>query len=173
MNQLNEFNINKESFDIKPEIIVSKIINEHSKEIYTEKNMLNPYDYDLHCFDKKKNFLGYIEVEVSNHKRLSGANWQHSFLARKVLKYDKDKGYVDWELRDNADKTIYIKFNKYFGLVDCICCSIESITYFDSDLEYKTGDERKDLVFRTHQDNPRVAKGIKKCIEYIERFFEV
>lgn len=174
MNQLNEFDIYKESFNIKPELKVSKIINEHSKKIYTRKNMLNPYDYDLHCFDEKNNFLGYIEVEVSNHEILGrkGTSWQHSFLMRKVLVWNENQ-YHDQILRDNADKTVYIKFNKNCGLLDCICCCMEDITCFNPEWQKKTGNTRQDLVFRTNQNNPRVAKGIDNCIEYIENFFEV
>jgi len=171
---LNEFNLNEESFDITPELIVSKIINDRSKIIYTNKNILDPYGYDLNCFNKINNvFLGYIEVEKSKHNFLGkkDTKWKHSFLARKVLIYDLINGFKDYKLKENADKTIYIKFNKNYGLNDCICCSIESITYFNTDWEFKTDNDRQNLVFRTNQNNPNVAKGINNCIKYIDNFF--
>jgi len=55
---LNDFNLSNESFDIEPELIVSKIINERSKVIYTNKNTLDPYGYDLNCFNKINNNFG-------------------------------------------------------------------------------------------------------------------
>jgi len=170
---LNDFNLNNESFDIEPELIVSKIINERSEVIYTNKNTLDPYGYDLNCFNKiNNNFVGYVEVERSKHKILGrkGTNWKHSFLMRKILVYNENQ-YHDQILKDNADKTIYIKFNKNYGLDDCICCCIEDITFFDSEWQRKTGDVRKDLVFRTSQYNSKVAKGIDNCIIYIDKFF--
>jgi len=170
---MSDFNINNESFDIDDENKISKIINKHSNKIYTNKNMLNPFDYDLNCFNKKTNeFLGYIEVERSNYTFLGGKNWYHSFLMRKIYIYNENQ-YYDQVLKENSDKTIYLKFNHNYGLDDCICCCIEDITYFDPEWQRKTEDIRKNLVLRTNQNNPRVAKGIKNCIEYIEKFFEV
>jgi len=170
---LNEFDINNESYDIEPELKVSDIINKHSEKIDTEKNSYDPYGYDLRVFDKSYGYdLGFIEVEHSNYEKLSGKNWYHSFLMRKVFEWN-DNQYTDQILKENAGDTVYIKFNRKYGLDDCICCCIKDITYFDPEWQRKTGNTRQDLVFRTNQNNPHVSKGIKNCIEYIEKFFGV
>ena len=170
---MSDFDINKESYDILPELVVSKIINTHTKKFYTRKNKLKPYEYDLKCYKNiTHDFIGYIEVEHSNHEQLSGENWYHSFLMRKIFEWN-DNQYYDQILKPNADKTVYIKFNKYYGFDDCICCCIEDITRFNPERQNKTGDSRLDLVLRTDKYNPHVAKGIMNCIDYIEKFFNL
>ena len=89
---------------------------------------------------------------------------------RKIFEWNENQ-YHDQILKNHAGETIYIKFNKNYGLSDCICCSIESITHFYPEWQHKTGNPRQDLVLRTEQNNPHVAKGIKNCIEYMEKFF--
>lgn len=177
---MKEFDINNESYDIEPELIVSDIINKHSELITTEKNEIDPYEYDLRVFQKYpiigsmlKRYgyeLGYIEVERSNYEYLGGKNWYHSFLMRKVFEWN-DNQYHDQILKDKSEETVYIKFNHNYGLDDCICCCIEDITRFNPEWQRKTGNPRQDLVLRTNQNNSHVAKGIENCIDYIENFF--
>jgi hypothetical protein len=177
INDIFRFDLKKETYDIEPELIMSKKINNHSDKIYTKKNMLNPFDYDLCCFDKKTNtFLGYVECEHSNYNKLgsAGSNWKHSFLQRKIFVYEKNGiGFKNQIMKDNSDKTVYFKMSNIYSLDDCICCSLVDITFFDSDIETKTGNDYNDWVLRTSMDNPKVARGIYECIKYIENYFGV
>lgn len=166
------FDLNKESFDIEPEIIVSNILNEYSNWIFTEKNFDDPYGYDLRVIDKNYGIdLGFIEVEKSNYNKLSGKNWEHSFLKRKICEYDKiNKCFLN-NLKENAEQTIYIKFNRNFSLDDCICCDMKTISQFTSDYQMKTNNNYYNGVFRTTMDDKRVKIGINDCIGFIEKFF--
>ena len=169
---LNDFKLDNESYDISPELKVSKIINEHSDLIYTRKNALDPYNYDLHCFElDTEQHLGYIEVEVSNYERLGGKNWKHSFLKRKIYEWDGIQNCFSDKFKMYYEQTVYIKFNKNFGLTDCICSDILTISNFSEELQPKTGKIRKDLVYRTNKYDRRVAVGIGDCIRYIEHKF--
>jgi len=166
------FNIDNESFDIKDEIKVSEILNSHSDKFFTNKNMLDPYDFDLNCFNKKnEEHIGFIEVEISNYDKLEGIGWEHSFLKRKIYEWDWEKKCYTDKLRKYYEQTVYIKFNKNLGLTDCICCDINTIKNFREDVQEKTGNDRQDKVFRTSKYDKRVAVGIGNCIEYIERKF--
>lgn len=169
-----EFDLGNESYDIHRELEVSRIINDYSDKIYTNKNYDDMYDYDLIAKDKQLDmFLGFIEVEVSNYNYLGGINWQHSFLKRKVCEYNKNNNCFTNRLKDNAYKTIYIKFNKNLGLSDCICCDMKTIIQFPSDYQNKTNTNYRNCVFRTTLDDNRVKIGINKCIKYIENYFGV
>ena len=169
---MNDSDINNESFNIKPELKVSKIINDHSDKIYTNKNMLDPYDFDINCFCKSNNkHVGFIEVEVSNHKKLDGLKWNHSFLKRKIYEWDNKQYCYTTILRKYYEQTIYIKFNNDLGLTDCICCDINTIKNFKEVLIDKTKSDRMNWTFRTSKFDKRVPVGIGKCIEYIEQKF--
>ena len=153
---------------------ISRIINKYSEKIYTYKNYDDMYDYDLFVKDKELDiFLGFIECERSNYIYLSGKNWYHSFLKRKVLEFDRDNNCFTNRLKDNAYKTIYIKFNKNYGLNDCICCDMKTISELPSDYQNKTDNVYNNCVFRTITDDNRVKVGINNCIKYIEEFFNV
>ena len=54
---------------------------------------------------------------------------------------------------------------------DCICCDILTIRNFNDDIQEKTKKLRKNKVFRTNKNDPRVAKGIEQCMEYIHEYF--
>jgi hypothetical protein len=171
-----DFDLKKETYDIEPELNMSEIINSYSDKIYTKKNRLNPYDYDLCCYDKKNNrFLGYIECEHSRYNKLgiNGSNWKHSFLQRKIFVYENGNGFRNQIIKDNAEKTIYFKMSRVYGLDDCICCNLLDITYFDSEVESKTGNDYNDWFLRTSMENKKVARGIYECIRYIEKYFRV
>lgn len=166
------FDIKDESFDIFPELEVSRIINNNSNKIYTNKNYDNPYSYDLMVFDKELNLhIGFIEVEKSNYTFLGGKNWYHSFLKRKILIWDNINNCFSNILKDDADKTIYFKFNRNYGFNDCICCDINTISQFPSDYQNKTEKDYQNMVFRTIIEDKRVKVGLDNCIRYIENFF--
>jgi len=168
---LNDFNIDNESFDIEPELIISEIINNHSNHIFTEKNVENPFGYDLKVYDRLYGFTGYIECEHSHHEKLDGNNWEHSFLKRKILNYDKINRCFTNNLREDSDITIYIKFNNNFGLDDCICCYIPTIIQFRDAVHLKTKDEYRRGLYRTDKNDVRVPKGIDDCIKYLHKYF--
>jgi hypothetical protein len=167
------FNLDDESYNTKREHEVSRIINNHSDKIYTYKNYDDMYDYDLVVKDKELDiFLGFIEVEVSNYNYLGGLKWYHSFLKRKVLEFDRINNCFTNRLKDNAYKTIYIKFNKSLGLTDCICCDMKTISELPSDYQDKTNTNYRNCVFRTTVDDERVKVGIDSCIKYIEEYLK-
>ena len=166
------FNLNNESFSIEPELEISRIINNHSNKIYTIKNYDDMYDYDLVVKDKELNiFLGFIEIEKSNYNYLGGKNWYHSFLKRKIFEFDRINNCFTNRLKDNAYKTIYFKVNKNFGLNDCICCDMKTLSHFPIDYQNKTDKDYNNLVVRTTMDDKRVKIGINECIDYMEKFF--
>lgn len=167
-----EFDLDKESFDIDSEVTVSKMINEYSSDITTEKNYYDPYGYDLRVFDRRYGYdLGFIEVEVSNYEKLGGKKWEHSFLQRKVFVFDNESKTFTDQLKENAYETIYIKFNRDYGLDDCICCKITDIATFRKRSQEKTKKVYNNAVLRTDITNPHVIIGINNCIEYMEEFF--
>lgn len=164
------YNFDNENYDIHPELKVSRIINDYSDKIYTNKNYDDMYDYDLIVKDKELDmFLGFIEVEHSNYEYLGGKNWYHSFLKRKIYEGNKIIGLTN-RLKNNALKTIYIKFNKNFGLKDCICCDMKTISEFSSDYLRKTNWDYNNSLFRTTTDDERVKVGIDNCIKFIEKY---
>ena len=169
---LNDFNLDNESFDITNELKVSEIINNNSDKVYTKKNDEDKYGYDLKCFNiENDEFLGFIEVEVSHHELLDGKTWKHSFLMRKILEFDNIRNIFTNKLKENYEKTVYIKFNNFLGLGDCICCDILTIRNFNETIQEKTKTVRQNKVFRTNKNDRRVAKGITDCIKYIEEYF--
>lgn len=169
---LMEFRLDNETFDIETEITVSKIINDYSSDITTEKNYPDPYGYDLRVFDRKYGYdLGFIEVEVSNYEKLEGKKWEHSFLKRKIFDFDKVTNTFTDQLKEKAYETIYIKFNRNYGLDDCICCKVTDIATFHNRTQDKTNRVYNNAVLRTDTTNPLVIIGINNCIEYMEEFF--
>ena len=168
------YNFDDETYDTNREHEASRIINKHSNKIYTYKNYDDMYDYDLIVKDIELDIsLGFIEIEVSNYKYLGGRNWYHSFLKRKILEFDRNNNCFTGRLKDNAFKTIYMKFNNNLGLKDCICCDMNTISQFPSDYQNKTDRNYNNCVFRTTMDDKRVKVGINNCIRYIEEYLLV
>ena len=175
-----EFNMENESYDIEPELIISDIINKHSKYLHTEKNMENLFGYDLNVYQKNytgsslKRYgydLGYIECEHSHYERLDEPHLNYSFLRRKIHHYNRDTHTFTDTLKYKSERTIYIIFNENYELDDCYCAWIPQIPRFNLiDLGFEQ-EPYFNAVYRTPQTDGRIPVGIENCIKYMEDFF--
>ena len=170
------------AFEINLELEIKRIL-EFDMDYHNElqKND-NKYNYDLKVFkyyingaDYDKKLIAFIEIEVSeNWKNDYPKNWKNdSFLARKVLQYDyKSEEFMLTNLKENADDTVYIIFNK--SLTDSVCCDMVTISKFKltyiplTDNPYNNGFLRESLL----DCNKKVIRGIDNCRNYIEEFIK-
>lgn len=129
------FNLSGQNYDITDELKVrQKLQMQTGYKWLIDKND-DPYDYDLKAWryhiEKdgyyEKLFMGFIEIEI-------GVGWnQHewpayypevSFLKRKIYKFHYPS--KTWTgIKDNADKTFYLKFNA--NLTNCFCQLISEV----------------------------------------------
>lgn len=177
MGYLDKLLIERENpYAIDVELEIRKIFERETNYIYEFQKNENPYDYDITVFKYYinganwwKKIIAYIELEVSEHWINDYPKyWKtYSFLKRKI--YEWDNGFSG-EKKCNADKTIYIIFNKQLN--DAICCDIETISKFQEEYINITGSERKDTFLRTSLDDPRITRGIRNCIERIKYFIK-
>jgi len=169
-------------YAIDVELEIRKILEKGTDYTYEFQKNENHYDYDISVFkyyidgaNWEKKLIAYIELEVSESwENEFPYYWKtYSFLKRKVYKWDYGDNNFTNELKDNADKTIYIIFNK--SLSDSYCSDIETISTFHEEILSnggKTGDSRKDTYLREPLTSERVTKGIENCIEKIKFFIK-
>jgi len=170
-------------YDISPELKIRKILEYSFDYTYEFRKNDNRYGYDIICYKYfihddggfEKLPVVFIETEVSyNIDWISDLqeNWKwYSFLARKVLKFNSDNDCFTDELKENADKCVYLKFNRYFK--DCFCCDMNTISKFDK--IYWPGytnenDGYNHAFLRTSLDDKRVIRGIPESMEFIKNF---
>jgi hypothetical protein len=165
------------SFDIPDELKVRKLLESMLKyDIELQKNK-DKFGYDIHVFryntkTNEKHPIGYIELEVSDtwvndYPR----HWKtYSFLARKVIKFDRDKNEFTKELKDNWERTVYLITNKEMS--DMICQSIQSISKLK--FYYCKVKERyyNDCFFRVRKGSKKIICGKDNCANFIKQFFE-
>lgn len=144
-----------------------KIELQKNNDIYGYDLVVNLYDTDKKDWSKKS--IAFIEIEVSETWISEyPKNWMYySFLARKIYDFDRaNKCFTD-NLRCDAEKTIYLVFNR--DMSDCFCALIsETINYCN--LHYLNrfdGDVYRDTYLRTKLSNENVVRGKSNCMTFI------
>jgi len=170
--------INPYAIDVELEI--RKIFEWETDYTFEFQKNEDPFDYDISVFkyyikgaDWEKKLIAYIELEVSESWKNEYPNWwnTYSFLKRKVYKWDNNNKTFINQLKDNADRTIYVIFNK--ELTDACCSDLKTISTFNEIIlpnGGKTGDIRKDTYLREPLITDKVTRGIKQSIERIKEY---
>lgn len=177
------FDLNGESYNIKDELQIRKILETHTKYNYIFDKNTDKYGYDIKSYrytisdngDYYKDFLGFIEIERSLRWKTFDipSNWHHiSFLKRKIFQADKENRCFLTTPKFN-EKTFYLKFNR-----DLTNCFIQSMNYI-----IKHGQESprngKNKKLSWYYDNyleldlDEVIYGIVNCLKFIEEHFEL
>lgn len=168
----------KNPYQIDLELIIRKILEKNISD-YTFEFQKNddPYGYDIESYKYyiweggkyHKELIAYIEVEISEKWKDEWLSyWKvYSFVARKILVF-KDGEFIKDKLKEGAEKTIYLIFNKSF--TDCFCCEIKIIKNFEFKHVPLTGNYYNDCFLRIGLSDERVVRGIEDSMEYIERF---
>lgn len=144
------------------------------------------YSWDISCFryntkTNKKTLIGYIELEQSD-------TWideypyfwkYHSFLARKIFKFDWNNNiFLLNELKNDWGKTIYLIVNK--NLTDMFCQSIKTISTFHFKYDKPNPNNNKipndryynNCYLRINKKNKTVICGENDCKNFIKSMFE-
>ena len=169
---LQEFNLSNQSYEIKDELKIRKILEYNTDYKFMFVKNDDPYAYDMMAFrydifengKYDKNFLGFVEIE---RKWNSGwiTNWSEiSFLKRKICKWENNI----WknEPKENIDKTYYLKFNNDY--TDCFCALIKDIwnNGYDS---YRSDGSYNGTFIVLPKESIYIKYGIKDSIKYIEK----
>jgi len=165
------------NFDIPDELKIRKKLEQIlNYTIELQKND-DKYGYDISCYrydtkTNKKCLIGYIELEVSDTWiDVYPDFWKyHSFLARKVFKFDWNKNEFTDELQDNYANTIYLIMNQ--SMTDMICQSIKNISKLN--FRYCNVKDRyyNDCYLRIRKKNKKIICGEDNCSKFIQQFFE-
>lgn len=165
------------SYDIDNELKIRKELeNMLNYDIELQKTE-DKYSWDISCFrynikTNKKTLLGYIELEQSD-------TWideyplfwkYHSFLARKVFKFNWDKNIFTSELKNGWGRTVYLIVNN--NLTDMICQDIKTISTLK--FSYCKVKDRyyNDCYLRINKNNKIIISGKNNCKNFIKDFFE-
>lgn len=125
------------SYNIKNELLIRKKLEQITPfNIEFNQNYSDKYGYDLECYKHvennstegyEKKFMCFIEVEYGKTwiDFDLPVKWEVSFLQRKVREYNYDSKKYENKLKDNGNKTIYLKVNSdltncYFNKIDFI-----------------------------------------------------
>jgi len=171
-------------YEIELELAIRKMLENNTDLDWEFRKNQDQYGYDLQA----NHYLGitgksdwdiqekaFIEVEVSeNWENKWPDHWyNYSFLTRKIRKYDWDNNEFKDELKDNADKTIYIIFNK--NLSDAFCQNIKTID--DKFNIIKQGNIKNESSYnntyhrlKTKEGKYIVHRGVDECLSYIQKF---
>ena len=165
------------TYEIDLELQARKLIQSKLHHTFELQKNEDKYGYDLSVFryyqdggEHTKKMIGFIEVEVSNSwKDKYPGYWStYSFLARKVFQFDWNDNEFFANLKNDAEKTIYIIFNG--ELTDSCCCDITTISQFKKVNCDVTGKFRNDSFLRTDLQDPNVIRGLDECFDYINEF---
>jgi hypothetical protein len=167
-------------YEIDVELEVRKLFEKNTDYTFEFQKNDNKYEYDISVFkyyingsDYKKKIIAYIEIEVSETWQTTYPDyWKtYSFLKRKVFKYSYENQCFSTELKENAENTIYIIFNK--TLTDAICCDIITISKFNNQKSIVTGNERQDTFLREPLNSFFVVRGLNECFKKINEFIKL
>jgi hypothetical protein len=175
----------KNSYEVTIELKVRKMLEKHTNYLYEFRRTEDVYDTDITAIRYeimesgwKSKPVGFIEVEETPNwiKGQYPSNWRtYSYLARKVLAYDKHSKVFVPELVKNADKTIYLKVAR--DLSDCHCSTVLDIANFYQskwiDQREGFGDgEYNRLCLRLPLDSFYVKRGVENCMKFILEFLK-
>lgn len=166
-------------YEIDVELEVRKLLEKNTDYTFEFQKNDNKYEYDISVFkyyitgsDYTKKAIAYIEVEVSETWKTNYPEyWKtYSFLKRKVFKYSNEYQCFLTELKENAENTIYIIFNK--TLTNAICCDMITISNFNNMRCIVTGNKRQDEFLREPLNSLFVIKGLNDCFKIINEFIK-
>lgn len=171
------------SYDIENEIRLRKELEKRTNELTEISKNSNQYGYDLVYYlwrrkdgEMEKIPYGYVELE-----QYEGDGWEnrglpehwifYSFLKRKVYKYDwNNERWLD-ELKNNARRAIYLKFNDKFS--NCFAASMNTIARDGFLIEYRgEPSSYKQAFLGLAFSNSEVHRGWKNVIPFIARFMK-
>ena len=166
-------------YEINLELYIRKFFEKNTDYTFEFQKNEDKYGYDLSVFkyflngpNYEKKLIAFIEIEISE----TWVNdypeyWRdYSFLKRKIYKYCWQENEFYDELKDNADRTIYIIFNK--SLTDCICNEITFIANnFKTRHRDTTGRYYNDcFMVCSKNNNNLVIRGVRNSLIKIYRF---
>lgn len=165
------------SYDIDEELKIRKKLETMLNYDIELQKTDNKYSWDISCYgyDSKqiyKSLIGFIELEVSDTWiDVYPSFWKyHSFLARKVFKFDRENNKFTNELKDDWGRTIYLITNK--ELTDMICQSIKVISTLNFSYCNVKNRYYNDCYLRVRKNNKKIVCGEDKCKGFIKDFFE-
>lgn len=174
-------NFSKYRKDLNPynttsEFIGMDILKDYFNNSFSFSKNERRYDYDVEV-KKENKFLGYIEIETHElWKDEYPSNWKlYRFWARKIREnFDRTSLTFTNTPKKNYEKTLYLSFNQNF--TDAYCVDLKYI-HDHLEIQYRGGeirhdeDQRVNWLFYTYLNDPRVARGIKDCMNFISLFF--
>ena len=163
-------------FEIDTELKVRKYlecISDYRFE-FQKNNDIYGYDllvnfYNTTSKDWIKSNITFIEIEVSETwVNEYPPHWKYySFLARKVFEFDKAQNKFTKRLKPDADKTIYLVFNK--SMTDCFCSLISDTVKYCKLCVTNTlfADVYRETFYRVSLDSDLILRGKNNCMRYI------
>lgn len=166
----------KNPYEFNSELFIRKELEKVTgKQIQITRNE-DLYEYDLEVFgwfeDQKKRLLGFVEVECSSPDTWNNYYpkfWkEYSYLKRKVFTFEN--GSFTTNLRENFDKTVYLKLNNPQN--DAHCNSIKEISLM-MDSKRSNGTRKGSyLGVPVSGNDSKVHRGLTNSLNYIVRFME-
>jgi len=171
------------SYDIEDEIRLRKELEKKTGELTEISKNPDQYGYDLVYYlwrrvdgEMKKIPYGFVELEQYEGDGWEGENlpenWTcYSFLKRKIYKYNwNDEKWLD-DLKDNAERAVYLKVNS--GFSDCFATSMSTIARNGFPIENR-GDisSYKQAFLGLSLSNPNIYRGWKEVISFIDQFMK-
>ena len=169
----------KNPHEIDSELIIRKMLENNTNYSYEfQKN--GQYDYDIGVYkyyinagNYEKVNICFIEVELSEAWKTNYPNFWHnySFLRRKVNVFDRQTNRFTDELKPNAEKTLYIIFNK--TMTDAAAIQIKdipSVCYSKFQNVTGTGSIYDNTFWRTPLTSNHVTRGLENTFQLIRKF---
>jgi len=163
-------------FEINLELEIRKLFERNTDYRYEIRKNDDKFGYDLQIYryfinggDWVRKDIAYIELEVSEKWVDEYPKYwkDYSFLARKVYKYEN--GSFINELKQNAEKTIYVIFNK--NITDCICRDIKTISTFETKSRGVMNNTYHDTYLTINYQNSKIIRGIDNMLGYCNSYF--
>ena len=172
------FDLSKESFDIKNELIIRKIL-EHKTPWYIEFNKNdNIYEYDLVYYKwirkekLTKTLIGYVEIEYCERwqeENLPSFWYEASFLKRKIYEFNWNN--KSWNgPKKNHEKTIYAKFNCAY--TNCFAVKIQDLIQFGEGSKRNKDFSYKEAFIKLEWNSPYLTIGLENSVKMINDFME-
>jgi hypothetical protein len=164
-------------FEINVELEIRKIFEYNSDYTFEFQKNEDKYGYDLKvnkyyidAADYTKETVAFVEIEVSETwKNEWPSFWKdYSFLARKIYEFDYNNDCFTSDLKHDADKTIYVIFNK--SITDCICQSVINLSKLKM-IQRGFDGVRKNSFLTTSVNDAKIIRGINNMFNFCNNFF--
>lgn len=175
--------LSDEDYEIVNELKLRKKLEAGSDWRY-EFTKQTKYGYDLELYrwppssdaPDDRELFGYIELERASIDKSSCPwvtgdlpdAWVYlSFLKRKVYQWDWDTGRFTEELKQNARRALYLKFNH--SMDNCFVAPI-SVIAKDGSLTKKSDGSRTNTYLSLDVSHSEVRTGVNESIEFAEEY---